>query len=61
MAVLMSNGGDGWKWMTTGHPNIIYSDSTGHITIPVVTNNDGWGEFMCVGGKVSVWLPDKKN
>lgn len=60
MAVLMSNGGDGWKWMETGHPNAIYSDSTGHITTPVVTNNDGWGEFMCIGGKVSVWLPDTK-
>ena len=57
MAVLMSNSGDGWKWMETGHPDTIYSDITNHITTPVVTNNDGWGEFMCVGGKVSVWLP----
>ena len=60
MAVLMSNAGDGWKWMEIGYPNAIYSDSTGHITIPVVTNNDGWGEFMCTGGKISVWLPDTK-
>lgn len=58
MAVLMSNGGDGWKWMQTGHPDTIYSDITNHITTPVITNNDGWGEFMCVGGKVSVWVPE---
>ena len=58
MAVLTSNGGDGWKWMETGQPNKAYTDITGHITAPVVTNNDGWGELICLGGKVSVWLPD---
>ena len=58
MAVLMSNGDDGWKWMETGRPNTAYSDITGHITKPVVTNGDGWGNFLCAGGKVSVWLSD---
>jgi alpha-amylase len=58
MAVLMSNGGDGWKWMEAGYPNTTFSDITGHISNPVVTNNDGWGEFRCLGGKVSVWLPE---
>jgi alpha-amylase len=57
MAVLMNNGGDGWKWMETGNANETYTDITGHVKAPVVTNNDGWGEFMCLGGKVSVWLP----
>lgn len=57
MAVLMCNGGDGWKWMETGNANETYTDITGHVKAPVVTNNDGWGEFMCLGGKVSVWLP----
>ena len=61
MAVLMSNGGDGWKWMETGHPDSIYTDITSHITTPVVTNSDGWGEFMCLGGKVSVWVPGNIN
>jgi alpha-amylase len=60
MAVLMSNGGDGWKWMETGQPNVTYTDITGHITLSVATNNAGWGEFMCLGGKVSVWLPWQK-
>lgn len=56
VAVLMSNGDDGWKWMETGQPNRSYTDITGHITTPVVTNCDGWGEFRCPTGKVSVWL-----
>ena len=61
MAVLMSNGGDGWKWMETGRRDTIYSDITNHIMTPVVTNNDGWGEFMCRGGKVSLWVPGNIN
>lgn len=57
MAVLMSNGDRGFKWMETGQPNTTYSDSTGHLAETVVTNNDGWGEFRCPAGNVSVWLP----
>jgi hypothetical protein len=33
---------------------------TGHVTKPVVTNKDGWGDFMSLGGKVSVWLPGQR-
>ncbi|MGB7443521.1 MAG: alpha-amylase [Coleofasciculaceae cyanobacterium] len=56
MAVLMSNGGDGWKWMEVGKPNATFHDLTEHISDPVQTNADGWGEFRCPGGKVSVWI-----
>lgn len=56
MAVLMSNGGDGWKWMEVGKPNATFHDLTEHISEPVYTNADGWGEFRCPGGKVSVWI-----
>jgi len=56
MAVLMSNGDDGWKWMETCRPQVSFIDITGHLSAPVVTNNHGWGEFRCLGGKVSVWL-----
>ena len=54
---MRSNGNDGLKWMVTGQPNELSDDITGHIIPHVATNNDGWGEFMCVGGKVLVWLP----
>ncbi len=38
------------------NPNFVGLSSTGHITTSVDTYNDGWREFMCIGGKVSVWL-----
>lgn len=58
LAVLMSNGSDGYKWMRTGRANARFTDVTGHVGEPVVTNADGWGEFRCPGGKVSVWVGD---
>lgn len=57
MAVLMSNGADGYKWMEVGQSNVAYRDITGHVTERVVTNQNGWGEFRCRGGSVSVWTP----
>lgn len=56
MAVLLSNGEDGSKHMEVGQPNCIYIDLTEHIKDPVTTNEDGWGEFRCNGGSVSVWV-----
>lgn len=56
MAVLMSDGPDGSKWMEVGKPNAIFHDLTEHIKEPVHTNGDGWGEFRCNGGSVSVWI-----
>ncbi len=59
MAVIVSNGADGNKSMEVGQPNCTYIDITEHIHEPVVTNDDGWGEFRCNGGSVSVWVPKK--
>lgn len=56
MAVLMSNGADGFKWMDVGHAATQYRDVTGQVAEPVVTNQQGWGEFRCKGGSVSVWV-----
>jgi alpha-amylase len=58
MAVLISNGDDGIKYMETGSPNTTYIDITEHIKDPVTTNNDGWGEFHCQARSVSVWVPE---
>ena len=60
MAVLLSNDGDGIKWMQTGAPRMTYTDHTNHIKESVVTNEDGWGEFRCKPGSVSVWVPAGK-
>lgn len=56
MAVLLSNGSDGYKWMNVGKPNTTFIDITEHIKQPVKTNQDGWGEFSCWGQSVSVWV-----
>ena len=58
MAVLVSNGGDGSKWMSLFRPGTTFRDLTGHIPEKVVTNAHGWGNFPCRGGKVSVWVQD---
>lgn len=56
MAVIMSDGPGGGKWMEVGKPNTSFYDITGHITDPIQTNEHGWGEFRCDGGSVSVWV-----
>lgn len=58
LAVLMSNGSDGYKWMRVDRPLATFSDITGHVSQSVVTNVDGWGEFRCPGGKISVWVEE---
>jgi alpha-amylase len=56
MAVLMSDGPGGSQWMEVGKPNTWFYDLTEHLQTPVQTNSDGWGEFRCNGGSVSVWV-----
>ena len=57
MAVLISDGPGGNKWMETGKANTTYSDITGNRSDTVTTNGSGWGEFKVNGGSVSVWVP----
>lgn len=56
MAVLMSDGAEGTKWMEVGRANARFTDLTGHVKGTVTTNAEGWGEFRCNGGSVSVWV-----
>lgn len=60
IAALMSNGEEGIKYMETTSPNTTYTDITEQINETVVTNGDGWGEFRCQAGSVSVWIPIKQ-
>jgi alpha-amylase len=57
MAVVLSNGEGGSKSMNTGQPNCTYVDLTEHIQQAITTNDDGWADFCCNGGSVSVWVP----
>ena len=56
MAVVLTNGEGGGKWMEIGHANATYVDITEHVKDPIVTNDDGYAEFRCNGGSVSVWV-----
>jgi alpha-amylase len=56
MAVVLTNGEGGGKWMNVGQPNCTYIDLTEHVQDAIVTNDDGWAEFRCNGGSVSVWI-----
>ncbi len=56
MAVIMSDGPGGSKWMEVGKSQARFVDLTEHIKEPVVTNEWGWGEFSTLGGSVSVWV-----
>jgi alpha-amylase len=58
MAVLLSDGPGGSKWMEVGKPHTTFIDFTQHVKTKVVTNEHGWGEFSCNGGSVSVWLQE---
>ena len=57
MAVLLSNNADVDKRMQVPVQNAEYVDLTGHVDQPVVTDDQGWGEFHCKAGSVSVWVP----
>jgi alpha-amylase len=58
MAVLMSDGPAGSKWMEVGKRHTVFRDLTGHIREPITTNGDGWAEWRCPGGSVSVWVEE---
>jgi alpha-amylase len=58
MAVLMSDGPAGNKWMEVGKRNTAFRDLTGHIRETITTNGDGWAEWRCPGGSVSVWVEE---
>lgn len=57
MAVVLSNGDSGFQLMEVGQANQTYVDLTEHIKEPITTNDQGWAEFPCLAGSVSVWVP----
>ncbi|PSN15985.1 alpha-amylase [filamentous cyanobacterium CCT1] len=57
MAVVMTNGDKSCKYMKVGPGNRTYYDITEQSEVLVTTDREGWGEFCCVEGSVSVWIP----
>lgn len=58
LAVLMSNGDDGFKEMELGENFVgkTFFDVLGKRNEQVIINDNGFGEFFCEAGSVSVWI-----
>lgn len=57
MAVVISNGDDGWKDMELGTPGQVFVDLLGNRQEEVVIREDGFGTFLVRSHSVSVWVP----
>jgi alpha-amylase len=59
LAVLMSNGTEGFKKMEMGprHARRRFKDALGHRREVITTDEHGWAQFLCNAGSVSVWVP----
>lgn len=59
MAVLLSNGTEGFKKMEMGHRHAgkTFKDALGHRPETVTIDEHGWAQFLCNAGSVSVWVP----
>ena len=57
MAVVLSNGHDGWKTMKLGRPGQVFVDILGNRTEQVVVRDDGCADLTVNGRSVSVWVP----
>ncbi|HSO43417.1 MAG TPA: alpha-amylase domain-containing protein, partial [Rhodospirillales bacterium] len=56
MAVVLTDGPPGSKRMATGRANRTFLDVTGASAGSVTTGDDGWGDFSCPAGSLSVWV-----
>jgi len=61
IAIVLSNGDAGTKWMEVGQANQTYVDLTEHISETITTNDEGWADFRCRAGSVSVWIPQSSS
>lgn len=60
MAVVLTNGEPGHKWLPTQRPHTRYRDLSGALGHTLTTNADGWGRFECPARATSVWVEDSK-
>jgi alpha-amylase len=58
LAVVLSDGSGGQKRMLTSKPATNFVDLTQHCGEVVLTDAEGWGNFTCQGGSVSIWVPE---
>jgi len=58
LAIVLSNGEEGEKNMEIGkgHAGKIFTDALGNREEEVTIDENGWAQFFCAAGKVSVWV-----
>ncbi len=58
LAVILSNGEQGYKRMEMGNAfaGKKMIDALGHVGQEITIEEDGWAEFICEAGSVSVWI-----
>lgn len=58
LAVILSNGEEGTKNMEIGigHAGKVFVDALGNRQEEITINGEGWAEFSCAAGSVSVWI-----
>jgi alpha-amylase len=59
-AVVMGNRDAATKRMEMGTPYAgkTFRDALGHLSETITIDEDGWAEFPCPAGSVSVWIPE---
>ncbi len=60
MAVIITNGHYGKKWLPTGKPYTTYRDFTDALQHVIMTNENGWAEFQCPERNTSAWVEESK-
>jgi len=58
VAVVLSNGEEGEKHMEIGigHAGKVFTDALGNREEEVTIDENGWAQFFCAAGSVSVWV-----
>ncbi|MHA2402332.1 MAG: alpha-amylase family glycosyl hydrolase [Candidatus Kariarchaeaceae archaeon] len=60
MAVVITNGDYGRKWLKTCRSYVVYRDLTDALHHRITTNEHGWAEFECPSRNTSVWVEESK-
>jgi len=56
MVVIMTNGDTGYKYVNTYRKNTSYKDATLHFDYVITTDENGFANFVCPAGSMSVWV-----
>lgn len=60
MAVVMTNGDEGWKYMRLGKPGQVFVDLLGNRGEEITIGSNGYGRFTVNKRSVSVWVPKEQ-